>query len=89
LLNIKLSPSVVAGNSGTRKLSELIKAWCDLKLWHIQFNVINRQTLLAAKADPEKYRGLIVRIAGYSAYFVDLSPDLQDDLIARTQHEQF
>ena len=64
-----------------------IRAFCDLKLWHVQFNVINRETLLAAQKDPEIYRGLIVRIAGYSAYFVDLSPDLQNDIIARTQHD--
>ena len=53
----------------------------------MQFNVLNRDTLLAAQRDPDKYRNLIVRIAGYSAYFVDLSPDLQNDLIARTEHE--
>ncbi len=86
LLNIKFSPSCVAGEEGTEKLVSFIKTWCDLKLWHVQFNVINKETLLAAKKDPDKYRGLIVRIAGYSAYFVDLSPDLQDDLIARTEH---
>jgi formate C-acetyltransferase len=86
LLNIKLSPSCVAGDAGTEKLVSFIKTWCDLKLWHVQFNVINRETLIAAKKDPDKYRGLIVRIAGYSAYFTDLSPDLQDDLIARTEH---
>jgi len=86
LLNIKFSPVTMAGEEGTRKLVSFIKTWCDLKLWHIQFNVINKATLLAAKKDPEKYRGLIVRIAGYSAYFTDLSPDLQDDLIARTEH---
>ncbi|MGE0973224.1 (2S)-3-sulfopropanediol dehydratase (plasmid) [Klebsiella sp. WOUb02] len=89
LLNIKFTPSIVAGEAGTRKLCDLIRSWCDLKLWHVQFNVINRETLLSAKADPERYRGLIVRIAGYSAYFTDLSPDLQDDLIARTGHEVF
>lgn len=89
LLNVKFTPSVVAGENGTRKLCELIRVWCDLKLWHIQFNVINRQTLLDARIDPERYRDLIVRIAGYSAYFVDLSPELQDDLIARTEHVQF
>lgn len=89
LLNIKFTPLIVAGETGTRKLCDLIRSWCDLKLWHVQFNVINRETLLAAKADPERYRGLIVRIAGYSAYFTDLSPDLQDDLIARTGHEIF
>ena len=53
----------------------------------MQFNVVNKQTLVAAQKDPQKYRNLIVRIAGYSAYFVDLSPDLQNDLIARTEHD--
>ena len=65
-----------------------IRVFCDLKLWHLQFNVINRETLLAAQEDPKRYRNLIIRIAGYSAYFTELSKDLQDDLIARTQHEQ-
>lgn len=86
LLNIKLTPKCVEGEDGTRKLVSFIRTFCDLKLWHIQFNVVNRQTLVAAQKDPEKYRNLIVRIAGYSAYFVDLSPDLQNDLIARTAH---
>jgi formate C-acetyltransferase len=87
LLNIKLTPKCVEGDQGTRKLIAFVRAFCDLKLWHVQFNVINRETLLAAQKDPEIYRGLIVRIAGYSAYFVDLSPDLQNDIIARTQHD--
>jgi len=87
LLNIKLSPKCVAGEEGTRKLISFIRTLVDLKLWHVQFNIINRMTLLAAQRDPEKYRGLIVRIAGYSAYFVDLSPELQNDLIARTEHD--
>lgn len=86
LLNIKLSPACVEGDEGTKKLISFIRTWCDLKLWHIQFNIINRETLLAAKKNPENYRGLIVRVAGYSAYFVDLSSDLQDDVIARTEH---
>lgn len=86
LLNIKLSPQCVLGDEGTEKLVSFIKTFCDLKLWHIQFNIINRDTLLAAQKDPETYRNLIVRIAGYSAYFCDLSKDLQDDLIARTEH---
>jgi pyruvate formate-lyase/glycerol dehydratase family glycyl radical enzyme len=89
LLNIKLSPQCVAGDEGTEKLVSFIKTFCDLKLWHIQFNIINRDTLLAAQKDPVKYRNLIVRIAGYSAYFCDLSKDLQDDLIARTEHGYF
>jgi len=86
LLNIKLSPAVVDGELGTKKLVSFIKTWCDLKLWHMQFNIINKNTLLAAQKDPDKYRGLLVRVAGYSAYFVDLSPDLQNDIIARTEH---
>lgn len=64
----------------------LIRSFCDLKLRHIQFNIINKATLLAAQAEPEKYRNLLVRVAGYSAYFVDLSPQLQDEIIARTEH---
>ncbi|WP_243310042.1 (2S)-3-sulfopropanediol dehydratase [Fundidesulfovibrio agrisoli] len=87
MLNIKFTPKCLAGDDGTRKLISFIRTFCDLKLWHVQFNVINRETLIAAQKDPEKYRNLIVRIAGYSAYFVDLSPDLQNDLIARTVHE--
>ncbi|MBI5579847.1 MAG: glycyl radical protein [Deltaproteobacteria bacterium] len=88
LLNIKFTPKCVAGEEGTDKLVSFIRTWCDLKLWHVQFNIINKQTLISAQKNPEKYRGLIVRIAGYSAYFVDLSPDLQNDLIARTGHDQ-
>ena len=86
MLNIKFTPKCIEGEQGTEKLVSFIRTMCDLKIWHVQFNVINRDTLIAAKKDPQKYRNLIVRIAGYSAYFVDLSPDLQDDLIARTEH---
>lgn len=86
LLNLKLSPKSVEGEAGTKKLIQLIRTWCDLKLWHLQFNIINQQTLEAARKNPEEYRNLIVRIAGYSAYFCDLSPDLQDDVISRTEH---
>ena len=86
LLNMKLSPSAVAGADGTRKLMSLIRTACDLKMWHLQFNIVNRETLLAAREDPEKYRNLLVRVAGYSAYFVDLTPQLQDEIIQRTEH---
>lgn len=86
LLNIKVSPSCVTGKSGTEKIISFIRSWCDLKLWHLQFNIINQETLLAAKKDPKKYKNLLVRVAGYSAYFVDLSPELQDDIILRTEH---
>ena len=87
LLNIKLSPKCVAGEEGTRKVMNMIRTWCDLKLWHLQFNIVNRQTLIAAQQDPDSYRSLLVRIAGYSAYFCDLSRDLQNDIIERTEHD--
>ena len=86
MLNIKLSPASVAGQAGTRKLMSLIRTACDLKLWHLQFNIINRDTLVAAQREPEKYRNLLVRVAGYSAYFVDLTPQLQNEIISRTEH---
>ncbi len=86
LLNIKLSPQTVAGDEGTANLASLIRAWCDMKFWHLQFNIVNRDTLIAAQKDPDKYRNLLVRVAGYSAYFVDLSLDLQNEIINRTEH---
>lgn len=88
LLNVKLSPSCVAGEAGTEKLVHFIQSWHDLKLWHIQFNVINTETLRKAQKNPEDYKNLLVRIAGYSAYFTELSRDLQNDIIARTEQEQ-
>lgn len=87
LLNIKLSPSCVKGEEGTEKLVQFIESWRDLKLWHLQFNVINTDTLREAQRHPEDYRNLLVRIAGYSAYFTELTKDLQDDIISRTEHE--
>jgi formate C-acetyltransferase len=87
LLNMKLSPASLVGEAGTRKLMALIRTACDMKMWHIQFNIINRDTLLAAQKDPDKYRNLLVRVAGYSAYFVDLTPALQNEIIRRTEHE--
>ena len=87
LLNIKLSPACVKGDAGTEKLVQFIEGWRDLKLWHVQFNVLNQETLRKARENPEQYRNLLVRIAGYSAYFTELTKDLQDDIIARTNHK--
>ncbi|MCR5813868.1 MAG: glycyl radical protein [Desulfovibrio sp.] len=87
LLNIKLSPKSVAGDAGTKKVMDLIRTWCDLKLWHLQFNIVNRDTLIKAQKEPDNYRNLLVRIAGYSAYFCDISRELQNDIIDRTEHE--
>ena len=74
----------MAGEEGTRRLMQLIRVWCDQKHSHIQFNILNRDTLGRQK-NPEKYRDLVVRIAGYCAYFVDLSPAQQAEIIARTE----
>ena len=87
LLNIKLSPKSVAGDAGTKKVMDLIRTWCDLKLWHLQFNIVNRETLVKAQKEPDNYRNLLVRIAGYSAYFCDISRELQNDIIDRTEHD--
>ncbi|WED24126.1 formate C-acetyltransferase/glycerol dehydratase family glycyl radical enzyme [Vibrio sp. JC009] len=88
LLNQKLSPSAVATESDKLKLSMLIRTFFNHhKGWHVQYNIVSRDTLLAAKESPEKYRDLVVRVAGYSAFFTALSPDAQDDIIARTEHE--
>ena len=87
LLNIKLTPKSVQGKEGIERLIAFIRTWRDLKLWHMQFNIINLETLLDAQKNPENYRSLLVRVAGYSAYFVQLSPSLQEDIINRTEHE--
>jgi pyruvate formate-lyase/glycerol dehydratase family glycyl radical enzyme len=87
LINLKFSPANVAGEDGTRRLMQVIRTWSALKLWHVQFNIIHKETLLAAQKDPAKYRDLIVRIAGYSAFFVDLTPMQQAEIIARTEEQ--
>jgi len=87
LLNQKLSPSSIRNDSDKKKLLSIIRTFfADLKGWHVQYNIVSRETLLAAQKDPEKYRDLIVRVAGYSAFFTTLSPDTQNDIIARTEH---
>ena len=87
LLNQKLSPATIQKDSDKQKLISIIRTFFeDLKGWHVQYNIVSKKTLLAARKDPEKYRDLIVRVAGYSAFFTTLSPDTQDDIIARTEH---
>jgi formate C-acetyltransferase len=86
LLNQKLSPSTIKNDTDKSKLISMLRTFfTDLKGWHVQYNIVSRETLLAAKKEPEKYRDLIVRVAGYCAFFTTLSPDTQDDIIARTE----
>ena len=87
LLNQKLSPAAIQKDSDKLKLISIIRTFFeDLKGWHVQYNIVSKETLIAAKKNPEKYRDLIVRVAGYSAFFTTLSPDTQDDIIARSEH---
>lgn len=85
LLNQKFTPSVVAGDRGLENMAALVRSYFSLDGHHIQFNVIDRSTLLAAQEHPEDYRDLIVRVAGYSDHFHNLSKELQDEIIERTE----
>ncbi|MFC2019159.1 glycyl radical protein [Chloroflexota bacterium] len=86
LFNLKLQPAVLKDRVGIMRFVNLIKTYFDLYGYHIQFNVINQQTLLAAQKEPEKYRDLIVRVAGFSAYWIDLAKAVQNEIISRTEH---
>jgi formate C-acetyltransferase len=87
LLNIRLSPTALASEVGLKQLVTLLKGFLKLKIWHVQFNTVDTETLLAAQRDPDQYRDLVVRVAGYSALFVTLDRATQDDIIRRTVHE--
>jgi formate C-acetyltransferase len=88
LLNQKFSPSFFEDEESYEKLTALIRSYFSLDGHHIQFNVVNAETLRDAQKNPERYRDLIVRVAGYSDYFNDLGEDLQNEIIKRTEHEE-
>lgn len=85
LFNQKFHPSALSGREGLEKFVALIRSYFDQKGMHMQFNVVDRDTLLDAQKYPEKYKHLVVRVAGYSALFTTLSRSLQDDIIRRTE----
>ena len=85
LFNMKIHPSAMAGEKGLESFVALLRGYFDQKGMHMQFNVVDRETLLDAQKHPEKYSGLVVRVAGYSALFTTLSKSLQDDIIRRTE----
>ncbi len=89
LLNMKFTPQLLADEEGIEKLARLIRTYFTLGGHHVQFNVVSAETLREAQRNPEAYRGLLVRVAGYSDYFCDLSRELQDEIIARTEHGAF
>ena len=89
LLNQKFTPQLLKDDEGLDKLVQLVRTYFKLDGHHIQFNVVDAATLRTAQQNPEQHRDLIVRVAGYSDYFCDLGKALQDEIIARTEHESF
>lgn len=86
LLNMRLDPASVEGDVGLKRISQIIRTFVDLNIYHIQFNVVSSEVLRCAQEKPEDYKSLIVRVAGYSAYFTELCREMQDDIIHRTIH---
>ena len=89
LFNMKVHPSALKGREGLENFVSLVTGYFDRKGSHVQFNVVSRETLRDAQAHPENYKGLVVRVAGYSALFTTLSRSLQDDIISRTEQSAF
>ena len=89
LLNQKFTPALLAGEEGIARLGELVRAYFGMNGHHVQFNVVDAATLRAARRQPQMYRDLIVRVAGYSDYFVDIGPELQEEIIRRTEYQEF
>ncbi|UCH83267.1 MAG: glycyl radical protein [Candidatus Latescibacterota bacterium] len=89
LLNMKFLPTVLDNDEGIDKLAQLVRTYFRLDGHHVQFNVVDADTLRHAQTHPEEHRDLIVRVAGYSDYFCDLGKELQDEIIRRTEHEAF
>ncbi len=89
LLNQKFTPALLSDDAGIEAIKNLIRTYFKMDGHHIQFNVVTAETLKKAKAEPEAHRDLIVRVAGYSDYFIELSDELQDEIIRRTEHQDF
>ena len=87
LLNMKFLPTFFEGEKALEKFVTLLRGFCKLEIPHVQFNVVSADTLRKAQANPKQYRHLVVRVAGYSAYFTELDKDLQDEIIRRTAYD--
>ena len=87
LLNMKFLPSFFEGPEALSKFAQLLRGFCELHVPHVQFNVVSAGTLRQAQANPDEFRSLVVRVAGYSAYFIELDKELQDEIIRRTEFE--
>lgn len=88
-LNMKLEPSILQGEDGLRNGMNLLKTMCTLDVYHAQFNVVDRETLLDAQRHPEEHKDLLIRVAGYTAFFVELGKETQDEIIGRTEIKGF
>jgi formate C-acetyltransferase len=86
---LKFTPELLQNDEGIENLVQLVRSYFKLNGHHIQFNVVHAETLRKAKVNPEQYKDLIVRVAGYSDYFCDLGDALQDEIITRTEHKVF
>ena len=86
LLNMKVEPAMLSTANGITQMMALLKSMCSLGIYHVQFNVIDQEKLIRAQKNPEEHEGLLVRVAGYTAYFVELGKDVQDEIIERTIH---
>jgi formate C-acetyltransferase len=86
VLNMRFSPSVLSSEEGLKKFAAFLRGYAKLGGWHNQFNVISTEMLRDAQKHPEKYRGLVIRVSGYSAQFVVLSPEVQEDIITRVEY---
>ena len=86
LLNVKFNPSSLETHEGLRKFIGYIKAFVKLKVQHVQFNIVSADLLRQAQKNPEDFKDLVIRVAGYSAIFVDLNEYIQNDIINRTEH---
>jgi pyruvate formate-lyase/glycerol dehydratase family glycyl radical enzyme len=84
-MNLKIEPDMLAGEKGLTNMCNLLKTQCTLDIYHTQYNIIDRNVLLDAQKHPEAHRDLLVRVAGYTAFFVELGKDIQDDIIQRTE----
>jgi pyruvate formate-lyase/glycerol dehydratase family glycyl radical enzyme len=87
LLNMKFLPRMFKSEEGAKAFSSMLRGFVRLRINHVQFNVVRREDLIAAQKDPDKYRNLTIRVAGYTAYFTELAEDLQNEIIARTSYE--
>ena len=89
MLNLRVDLDLVATKRGQANLGAMIQSYFALGAFHVQFNTVSTETLRKAQAHPEDYKDLLVRVAGYSTQFVNLSKSMQDSIIARNAHETF